>query len=430
MRTIHYLPMAFLLSLICTGIAAQPYIKGGKKRHRFAQTVVGINMQMTNTGSSSFINAQSQVQAFKFNPQLFPRIYFSGTHFWGHTELYFSLPLGNVLKHKVNDLTYSFRQREVFGLKIYPWRIEHNKLRPFIGIATGGSDYHQYRDKGTNRGPVISTITFPLQAGMVYNRGKHLFELGASLNTRHRFDYYISKNQVTTINLPAVSYWLGFRWMLEGTAANEKNYYNGVTERRYKALLAKKKLNSYFFAVGPSVAFFTRRSPYNSAIKPWLGRKTESPAFPEFGAGYYFARIRSHISMAYRNYSTSLNAYGTYQKLSRSALSFEAHKYLFDYHGFVPFLGMSISNDKLRVKQTENGQPDFSSTTTKVLPGIIFGWDILPDKLQYMTLRTNLRYYPSVNAAMPDNRKTAFDQLEFNFIQLVLYPQRMKQIGK
>jgi hypothetical protein len=57
--------------------------------------------------------------------------------------------------------------------------------------------------------------------------------------------------------------------------------------------------------------------------------------------------------------------------------------------------------------------------------GITFGWDIRPDDLQGWILRTNLRWHPNLNVNMPDGKQMKFDQLEFNFIQLVLYPERL-----
>jgi hypothetical protein len=45
-------------------------------------------------------------------------------------------------------------------------------------------------------------------------------------------------------------------------------------------------------------------------------------------------------------------------------------------------------------------------------------------------LRTNLRYYPNLEINSVAGGKARVDQLEFNFIQLVFYPQRMYHVGK
>ena len=57
-------------------------------------------------------------------------------------------------------------------------------------------------------------------------------------------------------------------------------------------------------------------------------------------------------------------------------------------------------------------------------PGVTFGWDIRPDRLQAMILRTNLRYTPNLNVAVTGGRDVALDQVEFNFIQFVIFPRR------
>ena len=61
--------------------------------------------------------------------------------------------------------------------------------------------------------------------------------------------------------------------------------------------------------------------------------------------------------------------------------------------------------------------------------GVLFGWDILASPLETWVLRTNLRYYPFQRINDSDGTKTRVDQFEFNFIQLVLYPNRMKNIA-
>ena len=57
--------------------------------------------------------------------------------------------------------------------------------------------------------------------------------------------------------------------------------------------------------------------------------------------------------------------------------------------------------------------------------GLTFGWDIRPNRIQSWILRTNLRWYPNLFLEVESNSKVSFDNLEFNFIQLIIYPNRM-----
>ena len=56
---------------------------------------------------------------------------------------------------------------------------------------------------------------------------------------------------------------------------------------------------------------------------------------------------------------------------------------------------------------------------------LIFGWDIRPFRNSVILLRTNLRYYPSTTLDATSSESFAFDQLEFNFIEAVIYPERL-----
>lgn len=62
-------------------------------------------------------------------------------------------------------------------------------------------------------------------------------------------------------------------------------------------------------------------------------------------------------------------------------------------------------------------------------PVFVFGWDILPTKLEYLTLRTNIRYTSSLNIDASGHAVPNI-QLEFNIIQLVFYPQRFINFRK
>lgn len=61
----------------------------------------------------------------------------------------------------------------------------------------------------------------------------------------------------------------------------------------------------------------------------------------------------------------------------------------------------------------------------KIAYGLTFGWDIRPNNIQSWILRTNLRWYPNLAIELDQNSKVSFDNLEFNFIQLIIYPNRM-----
>ena len=75
----------------------------------------------------------------------------------------------------------------------------------------------------------------------------------------------------------------------------------------------------------------------------------------------------------------------------------------------------------------EAGVKSQQQTTTAIEPGLTFGWDIVPGKTnEALILRTNLRWYPFSEFEV-NGRKFNFSQLEYNLIQVVFYPERLKK---
>ena len=121
---------------------------------------------------------------------------------------------------------------------------------------------------------------------------------------------------------------------------------------------------------------------------------------------------------------SNLSGYGDYQKLTRRSVSLELFKFVGDYHGFAPFVGLSASLEKLQVLELILSEVH-EHESEGVHPGIVFGWDIRPNDIQSWYLRTNLRWYPTLELDTHAESRIDFSQLEFNFIQLVIFPNRL-----
>ena len=127
--------------------------------------------------------------------------------------------------------------------------------------------------------------------------------------------------------------------------------------------------------------------------------------------------------VAWRTISDENHGYGASRAWRRHSFSLEAIKMLFNYHGFVPFVGPGISVNGLRYEQSE-AEATSSWSETVVTPELVFGWDIRPTKADWFILRTNLRWSPLLELEKA-GVLTSFRAVEFNFIQLVIYPQRI-----
>lgn len=393
-------------------------------RHRFAQLNLGIDFQSSFDGSTKYIDQQGNTQSLNLNNSYSPRFLIGGTHFWGHADFYIAIPLFSSTLNKNNQEVTAHRGVEsVF--KYYPLRIENNKIRPYIGTSLAPFYFEQRNNNFQYpNGPELNQTNFPLLGGLTFNSKNHLIELGIAWNYQNQQDYYISRTQVEKINTPPVYATLSYRYMLETTLSAEKNWESGRTKEVTDILAERGRLNGLYLGAGISSAFWLNESSYNKANRPYIAKYSTS-IMPDFTFGYYFHKPDINLAIGYRGYGTSTNTYGNIQQLNRKSFLFEVTKYLFDYHGFVPFVGPTISYENLSFRENFEGQQTFDIDDEKFGYGLTFGWDIRPNRIQTWILRTNLRWYPNLFLEIEPNSKVSFDNLEFNFIQLIIYPNRM-----
>jgi hypothetical protein len=395
-----------------SSVLAQVYNPSwGKKRHRFAQFELGISQTTTpNAGKTQVMTTDGSIKDYQFGTAQTTAFYIGGTHFWGHADFAVNIPIYK------NSKGMSFGAELL--AKYYPICIETNKLRPYVGVSMAPFGHSQ------NDGGSVSKTYFPLLAGLNYARGKHQFEFGLTYNYNKKFDYYISRTTIGQAELPTLMFNTTYKFTLESTVGAERNWINGKTKTTTDALAKEKKLNAFSIAAGPSSAFTMAESPYIKENTPYLGKHGFN-VFVDLGLGYYFYKPDVHLNLAYRSNKATLKGYGLTNTVKRQSLTFEAYKFLGDYHGFLPFIGPNVSYENLSVTEQDGVKNPVLGSFKGVKAGITFGWDIRPDDLQGWLLRTNLRWQPNLGVTMPDGKKVRLDQLEFNFIQLVLYPERL-----
>lgn len=394
-------------------IKAQPYVEGGKTRHRFAQLNLGMDYRyFSGKGTqSAFFSSSGQKEFFQLEDHSEARFIIGGTHFWGHADFSISIPV-------FSSGNSGFSTRTETSVKYFPWRIESRKFRPYIGVALLPIQYKQ------DNGSELKRFKYPAMAGLVFNYKNYLLEAGVGYNYFNTEKYYISKSQNTSIKTHPIWIHFGAKLMLETTVNAEKNWLNGKTRLLTDTLAALHRLNGFTLAAGLSSAFYLTRSSYNNTNVPYADDHKVS-IFPEFGLGYYFHQPDLQINLAYRNINSEIKAYNYYQKVQRKALTLEVYKFIADYHGFAAFAGPAISYESLKITEKSDDVIITKKTKQGIKPGITLGWDIRPNRIQSWYLRTNLRYFPDLDIKMQDNLEISLDQLEFNFIQLVVFPGRL-----
>lgn len=411
MRQIYILILASLIFKAETCIS-QPYVDGGKTRHRFAQMNLGLDLRSFpgNSSGSASVLPSGGLRTIGVDDHFESRFIIGGTHFWGHADFFIAIPFAS-------DGS-GFSSSVETGGRYFPWRIEHGKIRPFVGISMMPGIYQQ------GDGADLLKMTIPLSAGLVFNYKKHLFEATVGYIPNPQDQYYISRNLTTDLLTPDTWLSIGYKFMFETTLSAERDWKSGRTKSLTDTLSKLNRLNGLTLAIGPSASFFLRSSEHNSSTAPFLYQHEIANVFPEFGVGYYFHRPDLQFNLAYRGIKSSIEAYGLEQTATRRALTLEAYKFIFDYHGFVPFVGPAISREWLEVSERNSAGQAFSGSDEQLRFGLTFGWDIRPNRLQGFYLRTNLRWFPSMSVPMSSGYEFSFDQLEFNFIQLVIFPDR------
>jgi hypothetical protein len=405
-----------ILALAAGGLrlAAQPYVEGGNTRHRFAQLNLGIEARsFLNQGTAAFFpGANGALEQRQLAPQRQAAFVIGGTHFWGYADFYVAFAFLNLYQT-------GYKPRTETGLKAYPWRIEHRKLRPYIGTTWMTSSYQQ------GEGALIARNETPLLGGLTYCQDRLLIELGAAYSFKPSWPYYVSMEQQAPTVTHALRLSLGAKWMIETTLSAEKDWLSGRAQMLTDTLGKLGRLNSFTLAAGPSSAFFVNGSGHNRGSRSFLGQHLLNRIFPEFGAGYYWHQPDLQLNLAYRNISSTLEAYGHAQHANRQALTLEAFKFFADYHGFAPFAGLALSREWLSLTDQSPQREAAVYRAGLLRPGLAFGWDIRPNRLQVFYLRTNLRWFPKLELAAEGGQAFSFSQIEFNFIQLVLMMDRL-----
>lgn len=405
---------ALMLMLWPLTNAAQPYVEGGNTRHRFAQLTIGANSTWR-IGQSEFqTNNASTIQPEAFVPEGNHRLIIGGTHFWGHADFYVAFPLIHTGENRQKgDIETGFRY--------LPWRLECTRLRPYAGFS------YMIDRIAFGEGATVARHRIPVQAGLYFLHRAHLFEVGWRQSLNNQWDYHFSQGALGSAQLPGGTINLGYKWLFDTTLGAEKNWKSGKTAYLTDTLSKLGRLNSWTLGIGPSSAFFLTKSNYLNQNLPWLGQHTGGSML-ELMIGYYYQPRDLQLSLVYRSMGSQIDAFDNSQEISRKAISLETYHFFADYHGFAPYAGVVLSADRWSVRtqlHPEVTTAPFDHNSWLISPGFTAGWDIRPDELQRWYLRTGLRYFPGQSLSNSYSQMRV-DQLEVNFIQLVVMPERFR----
>jgi len=391
-----------------------------KKRYSFAKSYFGVDFSyFYNLHQTSFLNGQNQIQALDRNNFITPAINFGATHFWGHADFFVSVATSSK-KIRTDEVSNSIRFRAITGMRIFPLALKENTIRPYLSYKFAPIRLNQSDLLGENyRRTQVKSI---LGAGIAYQTPKVYAYAGYEFIPNNETNIYLSKTQTATSSFPKGLINFGINYSVEFT----KGSYSPPVQQ-LDSLLRSKNTLGLFFGIGPSSAFPTQNSNYISDLYPFLDDRAMPNIFPEITAGYHFSKHEFVVSVNFRPMRQERDAFGFKQRLRRNSFGLEVYKFLFDYHGFAPFLGAGILYEDIRLIEIDNGMNQTNDRHTLTTPALVFGWDIRPSKrADLWLLRTNLRYAPFLELAK-NGKAISLQYLEFNFIQAILYPQRIKK---
>ena len=418
MRKILSLRIRLILLLIILSINAQSQSllvpKDERTKFKFAQTYFGLAGQYLPSATLNFPDGR---EAF-ISDRLQPRVLIGGTHFWGFVDFYISFPASNTIELSENKLVTDaeFTTGVMTGMKVYPFAMSNTQLDPFVGV--NWSFYNVSATLPEGEGADISKHRMGLEAGLSYTtKNWHILELFGMYTPKPSAKYYTSRSEIGSYDWPGIS--TGFRYKRLIDFSDKRSY-----ESKNPDLEKAKFLNAWEIGIGASTTQAIKKSEFLASETPFLNNPASWQIFPELSLAYYFFKPDIDIRLSYRPMRSNQNAFGVNHTVNRNSLALEAFKFIGDYHGFAPFVGISLAGEQYRFKQTGNNIAEINTRDRGLTTGVVFGWDIRFTRYDEWLLRTNLRYYP--NASMDvEGKGFSMQQLEFNFIQLILFPERL-----
>ncbi len=395
------------------------------KSTRFAWLTYGGDLNYLSGGTTQqFINGVKQNT--DFGGTLAPRLTIGGIHFWGHADFYVTFPLSFLT---VQAEPGGINQLDVFqgvetGLRLYPLKLQPQRLSPFLGISFRRFRFSQEAEvsNSSNGVPSYGRFIHPIQFGLTYTTEKWHISASGYYNYQNEFDYYISPTETANVRLNPVSFNLSFLRYIDTDRHYRTPGAAGQLNKYYQKLERENLLSSWFFGIGPSAALQMTKSEYLRENYSFFYDNYSAAILPDLTFGRYFNKIDANINLAYRTYGDRFEGFDNEIRTRRHSVGVESVKFLFNYLGFVPYVGPILSYENLNTDVNGIGY-----TENKLALGVTFGWDIRVTKTGSSLLRTNLRYYPNLHMNV-EGQKMMFDHLEFNFIQWVQFIGRKKAL--
>lgn len=387
-----------------------------KDRYRFAETYYGIETELSFEKNQFFRTSNGQLIQEQLPSSITPRILIGGTHFWRKADFYISIPLYNFRfdgskKIRLNNDVFT-------GFRYLPLALEDNTLRPYVGLGLNSKNLQ------IDNGPNYTNWQWYYEGGINYRKNNKILGFEARYFPRNSFVNAYDRTQFQKTITDPFSFSLSYKIAFDATAGysreSSKRFMKKIFEKADKA----KAYDAFSFGVGLNALIPTGPSDLASQ-QAFFNDEIDGNVTVDLGVGYYFSELDAALRLSFRPLKQEESAFDYTYQLKRNSTAFEAFKFIGDYHGFAPFIGPYASFDHYALTETDQGKKLNEFKGWKFGYGLVFGWDIRQTPMDYLILRTNLRYTPQMDFKSNGYKFTS-DQIEFNFIQIVFYPERYK----
>jgi hypothetical protein len=364
-------------------------------------------------------------------------LYIGALHFFGHADIFVTFPLGSVSASAFDGRSLNIDYSVAAGAKLYPWALRPGTLRPYVssGLMRRTFEITDGSHVDANVGRLSQTVV-PFGAGVAWRTSGGLVAdaqvqylpgsatAGSGIVPRPLPE--LREPQVSEpVDLSGLRFVAGVKFgrHLGGTSAAG---YREAKARTLQRRIDDGSISGVSVAVGPSTRLFSNNSSYFTDRRPYLREQYDAGLFPHVSIGYYAFTKDAEIRLAYRRIDAEATAFGTRLETRQSGVFLEALKFFdVDLYGFVPFAGVGLGYGELRATDHSLEQSVTGRDSVWML-SIPFGWDIRPNPASAWLVRTNLRWVPRARVNFPGSRvELDMGGLEFDFIQLVLFPERL-----
>ncbi|MFT5665830.1 MAG: outer membrane protein W [Vicingaceae bacterium] len=412
----------FLTVLLLSSTVAFSQEKKQRDPYQFAHTYFGIETEfLPQSATFTTLNSGGTFDTKKLPSFGSARFVVGGTHFWDHADFYISIPVLEFALNNSKDASIS--NGVLTGFRYFPLKIKPNAIRPFIGTGFGGTDFSAKGSEG--EGPTDNNRQWYFEGGLSYRyKGSKLFDLGVRYFNNKSYNYANSRTTFEKVDLNQFSIMVSYKRLFDFTQSYGKDEMKKFVAKAHDALEKENGLSTFSFAAGLSYTIPLEPIEFSERT-PFLNQEATQNFNLEIGIGYYFHKQDAAVRLSYRPLQQKETAYGYTSELKTNSLAFEAFKFIGNYHGFVPFVGPYVGLNNYNYNEIDRGSEVVDFTENKLAYGLVFGWDIRISDVDYLLLRTNLRFTPDLNYK---KKRLSFtnNQIEFNFIQVVFYPERMK----